>query len=166
MIEKSNRIGGMAASFELFNQIVDIGPHRFFSTDPRVNTLWLEVVEKDYKMVNRTTRILYQKKFFDYPLKPFDALIKLGVFKTIQCIGSYLYYKIFPHKANHTFEGWVTNRFGKKLYNTFFKSYTEKLWGIPCTELNAEFAQQRIKKFSLGAAIISAFKLNNNKHKT
>ncbi|MCX8480926.1 MAG: NAD(P)-binding protein, partial [Sediminibacterium sp.] len=166
LIEKSNRIGGMAASFELFNQIVDIGPHRFFSTDRRVNTLWLEVVEKDYKMVNRTTRILYQKKFFDYPLKPFDALIKLGVFKTIQCIGSYLYYKIFPHKANHTFEGWVTNRFGKKLYKTFFKSYTEKLWGIPCTELNAEFAQQRIKKFSLGAAIISAFKLNNNKHKT
>lgn len=166
LIEKSSAIGGMAQSFELFEQIVDVGPHRFFSTDTRVNKLWLEIVEKKYKMVNRKTRIFYKNKFFDYPLKPFDALLKLGILTTIQCVISYIYARIFPHAAIHTFEGWVSNRFGKKLYSIFFKSYTEKLWGIPCSELNAEFAQQRIKKFSLGEAIISAFKLSKKKHKT
>ena len=166
LIEKSNRIGGMAASFELFNQIVDIGPHRFFSTDTRVNSLWLEVVGKNYKMVNRKTRILYKKKFFEYPLKPFDALLKLGFFTSISCVLSYLWVKIFPIKDNDNFTGWVTNRFGKKLFSLFFKSYTEKLWGIPCSKLNAEFAQQRIKNFSLMVAITSAFKKSKKTHKT
>jgi protoporphyrinogen oxidase len=167
ILEKSNYLGGMARSFELFGQIVDLGPHRFFSNDTRVNKLWLEVIGKDYKMVNRVTRIFYKKRFFDYPLKPTNALFNLGLFETLFCLFSYFRYKLFPNPNTTTFEGWVTNRFGKRLYNIFFKGYTEKLWGIPCDKLTSEFAQQRIKKFSLGEAILNALKLKNNKnHKT
>jgi len=167
ILEKSNNFGGMARSFELFDQIVDLGPHRFFSNDTRVNKLWLEVIEGEYKMVNRVTRIFYKNKFFDYPLKPFNALFNLGLFETLFCLLSYFRYKILPDPNISTFEGWVTNRFGKRLYNIFFKGYTEKLWGIPCDRLTSEFAQQRIKKFSLGEALMSALKLKKyNNHKT
>lgn len=166
VFEKSSYVGGMARSFNLFDQIVDIGPHRFFSNDPRVNKIWLEVVGNEYKMVDRTTRIFYKNKFFHYPLKPVNALSNLGVLSTFLCISSYFYYKLFPIKDVDTFEAWVTNRFGKKLYDIFFKSYTEKLWGIPCDKLTSDFAKQRIKKFSLGEAILSSLKFNRKKHKT
>jgi protoporphyrinogen oxidase len=166
ILERSNFVGGMARSFELYNQIVDVGPHRFFSNDTRVNKLWLEVIGKDYKMVDRLTRIYYKNKYFDYPLKPLNALFTLGIFESILCVLNYFYYKIFPNKNIDTFEGWVTNRFGSRLYNIFFKGYTEKLWGIPCENLTAEFAKQRIKKFSLGEAIISALNFSKTKHKT
>ena len=166
VFEKSSYVGGMARSFSLFDQIVDIGPHRFFSNDPRINKIWLEVVGNEYKMVNRTTRILYKNKFFNYPLKPLNALFNLGLFNTILCISSYFYYKVFPIKNLDTFESWVTNRFGKKLYDIFFKSYTEKLWGISCDKLTSDFAKQRIKKFSLGEAILSALRFKKNNHKT
>ena len=157
----------MARSLELFDQIVDVGPHRFFSNDTRVNKLWLEVIEGEYKMVNRITRIFYKNKFFDYPLKPLNALFNLGLFETLFCLLSYFKYKLFPDTNIATFEGWVTNRFGKRLYNIFFKGYTEKLWGIPCDKLTSEFVQQRIKKFSLGEALTNALSLRkNNKHKT
>jgi protoporphyrinogen oxidase len=164
--EKTTEVGGMARSFKLFDRIVDLGPHRFFSNDTRVNKLWLEVIENNYKMVNRTTRIFYKNKFFDYPLKPFKALILLGFKESILCLFSYFNSLCFPYKNANTFETWVSNRFGKRLYRIFFKGYTEKLWGIKCELLTAEFAQQRIKKFSLGEAIISAFKVNKTKHKT
>jgi protoporphyrinogen oxidase len=166
LFESSDTVGGMARSFNLFGQIVDLGPHRFFSSDTRVNKLWLEVVGKNYKMVDRTTRIFYKKKYFHYPLRPFNALFNLGIFETFLCIVSYFKARIMPIKNTDSFESWVTNRFGSRLYNIFFKSYTEKLWGISCEKLTSEFAQQRIKKFSLGEAILSAIRLNKNKHKT
>lgn len=166
LIEISDQVGGMARSFNLFNQIVDVGPHRFFSSDPRVNSLWLEVVERDYKMVNRTTRIYYDNKFFNYPLKAFNALWNLGIWETILCLGSYFYAKILPQKNINNFESWVISRFGSRLYSIFFKDYTEKLWGISCTKLGIEFAEQRIKKFSLWEAIVSLFPHGKNKHKT
>jgi protoporphyrinogen oxidase len=164
--ERTSEVGGMARSFKLFNRTVDLGPHRFFSNDTRVNKLWLEVIGNNYKMVNRITRIFYKNKFFDYPLKPFKALILLGFTESFLCLFSYFNSLIFPIKNADTFESWVSNRFGKRLYRIFFKGYTEKLWGIKCESLTAEFAQQRIKKFSLGEAIISAFKVNKLKHKT
>jgi protoporphyrinogen oxidase len=117
-------------------------------------------------MVNRITRIFYKNKFFDYPLKPFKALILLGFTESFLCLFSYFNSFLFPIKNTDSFESWVSNRFGKRLYRIFFKGYTEKLWGIKCESLTAEFAQQRIKKFSLGEAIISAFKYNKIKHKT
>lgn len=166
VFELSPSVGGMAKTIELWNQKVDIGPHRFFSNDTRVNELWLEVVGKDYEMVDRLTRIYYNKKFFHYPIKAFNALTNLGIFKAASCMMYYGIEKISPTKDISTFEGWVTNRFGKKLYQVFFKTYTEKLWGIPCNILDADFAAQRIKKFSLGEAIKSALFGNSGKHKT
>lgn len=164
--EAGNSVGGMSKTIELWNQKVDIGPHRFFSSDTRVNELWLEVVGHDYDMVNRLTRIYYNKRFFHYPIKAMNALTNLGIFKAAACIIYYGLEKISPTKDISTFEGWVTNRFGKKLYQVFFKTYTEKLWGIPCNVLDADFAAQRIKKFSLGEAIKTALFGNSGKHKT
>ena len=164
--EASSAVGGMAKTIDLWNQKIDIGPHRFFSNDTRINELWLEVAGKDYEMVDRLTRIYYNKRFFHYPIKAFDALKNLGLFTAASCVVSYGMEKISPTKDVSTFEGWVTNRFGKKLYSIFFKTYTEKLWGIPCNILDADFAAQRIKKFSLGEAMKTALFGNSGKHKT
>lgn len=165
IVEISNEVGGMARSINIFDRVVDIGPHRFFSNDTRINKFWLEVVGDEYKMINRLTRIYYKKKFFNYPLKPFNALFNLGIIMSILCVFSYLKYLIFPKKDTSNFSNWITNRFGYKLYSIFFKSYTYKLWGISPDELSSEFAKQRIKDFSLGEAIKQLFKKNNN-HKT
>ncbi len=166
LLEASSEVGGMAKSFKLWNQIVDLGPHRFFSSDPRVNEVWLEVIEGDYVMVSRLTRIYYRKIFFDYPLKAFNALKGLGVFEAFLCVMSYAKAKLNPEKDETTFEGWVSNRFGKRLFGIFFKSYSEKLWGISCRDLDADFAAQRIKKLSLYEAIKSAVFGSGGKHKT
>lgn len=166
LYEASNSVGGMSKTIDLWNQKVDIGPHRFFSSDSRINELWLEVVKNDYEMVNRLTRIYYKGKFFNYPIKAFNALKNLGPFTAVRCIFDYFIEKFNSKRDLSTFEGWVINRFGKKLYTIFFKTYTEKLWGIPCNILDADFAAQRIKKFSLGEAIKTAILGNSGKHKT
>jgi len=165
--EASSRIGGLAATLTLWNQKVDIGPHRFFSTDRKVNALWLEVVGDDYEMVDRLTRIYYENKFYSYPIRIFNALSNLGIFEASRCVFSYLGERFFATKQDGSFETWVQNRFGKRLFEVFFKNYTEKLWGISCKELDADFAAQRIKKLSLYEAIKNAV-LNGkgNKHKT
>lgn len=165
--EVQDAAGGMSRTIPLWGQKVDIGSHRFFSSDPRVNALWLEMVGNKYDMVNRLSRIYYNRTFFNYPLQAWNALFGLGIFKSIHCIASYGIARIFPPKDQTTFQGWVTSRFGKKLFEIFFKSYSEKLWGITCTELDADFAAQRIKKFSLSEAIKSAFvKPGKGKHMT
>lgn len=167
IFENSNCVGGMSRTIDLWGQLVDMGPHRFFSNDTRVNSFWLEVIKDDYLMVNRITRIYYKKKFFHYPLKPFNALTNLGLIESIKCLCSYLFV-LFKNKNNKfdTFESWVVNRFGRRLFEIFFKSYSEKLWGLDCKELDSDFAAQRIKKLSLLEAIKSAFFGNNSKHKT
>lgn len=166
VFEASDSVGGMAKSINLWGYTVDIGPHRFFSSDNRVNQAWLEVVGKDYEMVDRLTRIYYKKKFFYYPLKALNALGNLGIFEAALCFLSYLKEKINPTKDDGSFESWVTGRFGSRLFSIFFKTYTEKLWGISCKDLDADFAAQRIKKFSLGEAIKNALFGNSGKHKT
>lgn len=167
VFEASEKLGGMSASLRLWNQTVDLGPHRFFSFDQKVNSLWLEIAGDNYTEVSRLTRIYYRGKFFHYPLKAFNAIFQLGFFRSFIAIGSYFLQKIAPSKDNSTFEGWVTRRFGRKLYETFFKTYSEKLWGIECSQLDADFASQRIKKLSLGAAIRSTFSSRSkNKHQT
>ena len=100
-------------------------------------------------------RIFYNKKFFHYPLKPFEALVKLGPVEGVRIVLSYLRWRLFPYRDVDTFEQWVTNRFGQRLFRIFFKSYTEKVWGIPCTELKAEWAAQRIKNLTLGSALLN-----------
>ena len=170
--EASSSVGGMSKTIKLWEQLVDLGPHRFFSQDPRVNKVLFEILEKDYTIVNRTTRILYNNFFFDYPLKPFNALKGLGIFESIKCLVSYLTSKIknILFKQNveiNSFENWVRDRFGTRLFEIFFKTYSEKLWGISCKDLDSDFAAQRIKKLSLFEAIKSAiFKNKKNKHKT
>jgi protoporphyrinogen oxidase len=165
--EASSSVGGMARSFELWGQTVDLGPHRYFSRDKRVNQLWLEVVGNDYAMVNRTTRILHKGRFFNYPLDALDALPKLGLVEALRCGLSYAKEKTRRSSTGDSFESWVCQRFGKRLFEIFFKSYSEKLWGIPCSELDADFAAQRIKKFSLGAAIQGALRARNRaQHRT
>lgn len=167
VFETTDLPGGLSRSFELWGQIVDLGPHRFFSRDPRVNQLWLEVVEKDFRMVDRLTRIYYNKRFFHYPLKPTNALWNLGFLTSLLCVLSYLRQKVFPQRVDsNSFEGWVVERFGRKLYKIFFKSYSEKLWGIDCTDLDSDFAAQRIKKFSLFEAIKNSLGLAKVEHKT
>ncbi len=167
LYEAAPHVGGMSASFDLWNQIVDIGPHRFFSSDPRVNELWLEVIERDYVMVNRLTRIFYRNRFFYYPLKAFNALWNLGFIRAAMCVLSYAWRRLAPYKDESNFEAWVSNRFGDRLYRIFFKTYSEKLWGIRCDDLDADFAAQRIKKLSLYEAIKKAlFQGKGNKHKT
>jgi protoporphyrinogen oxidase len=130
-----------------------------------VNELWLEVAKKDYTMVKRTTHILYNGKFFSYPLKPMNVFKNLGLLTTIECVFSYLRQKLIPIAPKDDFETWVTNRFGKKLYQIFFKTYSEKLWGIPCNNLASDFAAQRIKKLSLFEAVKNALSISTN-HKT
>jgi protoporphyrinogen oxidase len=165
--EKSDRVGGLSKSIDLWDQRVDLGPHRFFSQDRDINELWLEVVGQNYDIVDRQTRIYYKKRFFDYPIKAFNALQGLGIIEAVRCVLSYMGERLVPTPDTSTFEGWVTSRFGKRLYTIFFKTYSEKLWGIPCTELDSDFAAQRIKKLSLFEAIKNAlFQSKKNKHAT
>jgi len=165
--EAQSSVGGMAKTIPLWGQLVDLGPHRFFSSDARVNRLWLELAGRDYSMVSRLTRIYYNNTFFDYPIKPFNALINLGIFESALCVMSYLFEKVSPTKETATFEGWIKSRFGARLFGIFFKSYSEKLWGIKCNELDSDFATQRIKKLSFFEAVKEALLGNrDSKHKT
>lgn len=167
VLEADATVGGMARSIKLWGQTVDVGPHRFFSSDRVVNELWLDVVGCDYAMVKRQTRILYQGRLFKYPLEAFDALGKMGLLKAVDCLVSYGMELSSPTTQDGSFEAWVCSRFGRKLFETFFKSYSEKLWGISCRELDADFAAQRIKKFSLLAAVKGAFSAKSQKkHRT
>ena len=165
--EASHSVGGLAKSIELWGQTVDIGPHRFFSSDTRVNSLWLEVVKDDYAMVSRLTRILYNGRLYHYPIKALDALSKLGFLEATRCMLSFGAERLYPTRDTSTFEGWVCSRFGRRLYEIFFETYSEKLWGIKCNELDADFAAQRIKKLSLWEAARAALFGDKGKtHKT
>jgi protoporphyrinogen oxidase len=168
VFEASDAVGGLARTIERWGHKVDLGPHRFFSNDPRVNRLWLEVVGPDYHLVNRLTRIYYGGRFFNYPLRPGNALRNMGLVSAARCLASYCKEKLLPeHSAGEpTFESWVVRRFGRRLYEMFFRPYNEKLWGIPCRELDADFAAQRIKKFSLGEAVKNALGIGRQQHKT
>lgn len=168
--EASSQVGGLARSIDLWGRRVDVGPHRFFSTDARVNRFWLDIVGSDYHLINRLTRIHYDDKLFEYPLKPLDVFRKLGLFETTQTLCSYAKQVVLNNREADTkpsFESWVVKRFGNRLYQKFFKSYSEKLWGIPCTELSEDFAAQRIRKLTLRNAIASAlFRKSRNQHRT
>ncbi len=167
VFEAGTSVGGMAKTIALWNQKVDLGPHRFFSNDSRINKLWLEVIGQDYEMVSRLTRIYYKKKFFYYPLRPFNAFFQLGLREVIRCLWSFAKQRFKPKTNATSFEQWVVSRFGRRLFEIFFKTYSEKLWGISCQDLDSDFAAQRIKKLSLFEAVKNAFfKDRHSKHKT
>jgi len=149
-------VGGISRTATYKGFHFDIGGHRFFSKSKAVEDLWTEILPNDMLTRPRSSRIFYGGKFFSYPLKPIEALLKLGIFKSILCVLSWLKARLFPIRNPRNFEEWVSNQFGKRLFNTFFKSYTEKVWGMSCKEISADWAAQRIKGLSLGSAIKNA----------
>ena len=156
VLEAGKIVGGIARTESHNGYRFDIGGHRFFTKVKEVEQVWEEVMGDDFITVPRLSRIHYRDKFYDYPLKPMNALRNLGPVETVLIIGSLLRYQLFPHRKEETFEHWVTNRFGHRLYSHFFKSYTEKVWGVPCTEIRADWAAQRIKNLSLTKAVWNA----------
>lgn len=157
VLEATNAIGGISQTVERNGWRFDIGGHRFFSKLDEIRDLWVEMLEPEEWLTRpRSSRIYYEGKFFDYPLKPFNALRQLGVIEAIRCMSSFAACRIRPPKPQDNFETWVAARFGWRLYRTFFKSYTEKVWGVPATSLSADWAAQRIKNLSLWSAVSSA----------
>ncbi|MFQ5422144.1 MAG: NAD(P)-binding protein, partial [Anaerolineae bacterium] len=157
VIEKLDKVGGIARTENYKGYHFDMGGHRFFTKSKEVNEFWHEVMGDDFLTRPRLSRIYYDKKYFDYPLKPMNALTGLGIWRSFLVGMSYLRWQVFPYKQEESFEEWVTNRFGKRLFQTFFKSYTEKVWGISTSELKAEWAAQRIKNLDLKTALINMF---------
>jgi protoporphyrinogen oxidase len=163
VLEKDHTLGGISRTVNYKDYHFDIGGHRFFTKIKEVEDIWKEVLGADFLRRKRLSRIYYNNKFFYYPLRPFNALLGLGIWNSFLIAASYLYTKLLPSKEENTFEQWVSNRFGKRLFNIFFKTYTEKVWGIPCSEIRAEWAAQRIKGLSLITALKDALiKSRNN----
>lgn len=167
VIEKENQVGGISKTVNFDGYYFDLGGHRFFTKSKDVQQTWEEVLGDDFLTRPRLSRIYYQNRFFNYPIKASNALMNLSPITVAEVLFSYAKVQLFPKKDEKTFEDWVSNRFGKRLYEIFFKTYTEKVWGIQCTQIEAEWAAQRIKGLSLSSAIIAAlFGNRGNKIKT
>ena len=151
-------VGGISRTVVRGGFRFDIGGHRFFSKSDEVTQWWKRRLPNDVIRVRRMSRIYYRGRFFDYPLKPWNALSGLGLFTSILCLASYLWARLFPRRPELSFEDWVSNRFGRRLFSIFFKTYTEKVWGMPTSQLSADWAAQRIKGLSLSKAVINAFR--------
>jgi protoporphyrinogen oxidase len=157
VLEKDSMLGGISRTVEYKGFHFDIGGHRFFTKVAAVEKMWREVLpQADFLHCRRLSRIYYNRKFFFYPLKPVNALFGLGVFNSLLIVLSYAWAQLFPQKPEDNFESWVSNRFGKRLYRTFFKTYTEKVWGMPAHTIAADWAAQRIKGLSLLVAVKNA----------
>lgn len=157
IVEKDSVVGGISRTVRYKDYRFDIGGHRFFTKVERVNEMWREVLGDDFIKRARLSHIYYKRKFFLYPIKPLDVLFKLGLWESFLAGLSYFKAKIFMRPKEESFEDYIVNNFGWRLYNTFFKSYTEKVWGIPCTNIKAAWAAQRIKGLSLTSLIKTAF---------
>jgi protoporphyrinogen oxidase len=149
-------VGGISRTDQYKGYRFDIGGHRFFSKSDEVNRLWREILGEELLTRSRMSRIYYDRKFFHYPLKPVNALLTLGAWRSLRIGLSYLKAKLAPRKPERSFEDWVVNRFGRELFEIFFKSYTEKVWGMPTSTITAEWAAQRIQNLSLVKAVTSA----------
>jgi len=149
-------VGGISRTVNYKGYLFDIGGHRFFSKSQEVENLWSELLPNDMLDRPRSSRIYYNRKFFAYPIKAFDALLKMNFFESVMCVLSYAKTKIAPIKNPTNVEDWVSNQFGFRLYSIFFKTYTEKVWGMSCRDISADWAAQRIKGLSLSSAIWNA----------
>ncbi len=159
-------VGGISRTVEHKGFRFDIGGHRFFSKSQEVVALWNEILPDDFIQRPRMSRIYYEGKFYSYPLRAFEALGNLGIIRSTLCMLSFAKAKAFPNKNVKSFEDWTINQFGHKLYSIFFKTYTEKVWGMPCDEMSADWAAQRIKGLSLGAAVLDGLKRSLGLNKT
>ena len=157
VLEADSQVGGISRTVERDGWRFDIGGHRFFTKVKEVEALWHEILpDEDFLLRPRMSRIYYDGKYFDYPLKASNALKNLGIVEAVLCVLSYLWARVRPPKDQTNYEGWLVARFGWRLYRTFFKTYTEKVWGIPVSEMPADWAAQRVKSLSLGNAIVNA----------
>jgi protoporphyrinogen oxidase len=156
VLEADDIVGGIARTAQYKGFRFDIGGHRFFTKMQVVEDLWREILGPEFISVPRLSRIHYNGRFFDYPLKLANAFRGLGPINSLRIVLSYVKWHYQPYPIEENFEQWVTNRFGRRLYEIFFKTYTEKVWGIPCSEIRAEWAAQRIQGLSLARAILNA----------
>lgn len=156
ILEKNSEPGGLCRTLNFHGYLFDIGGHRFLSKSREINDLWQEVMGDDMLRVKRMSRIFYRRKFFNYPLSFFNTFWNLGPIESMLCVGSYLCAKFNKSLQNNTFEGWAINHFGRRLYNIFFKSYTEKVWARTCATISSDWAIQRIRGLSLKIAIQNA----------
>ena len=163
-----DHVGGISRTEQYKGFRFDVGGHRFFSKSSEIEAMWDEILGDQLIVRPRKSRIFYNGKLFDYPLRALDALTKLGFTESFLCLASYVRSRLFPIHRPETFEQWVTNQFGHRLYSIFFESYTEKVWGMKCKEISADWAAQRIKGLSLGTAIRTALtpKWLTRKHNT
>ena len=160
------KVGGISRTSEYKGYRFDIGGHRFFSKNKEIEELWTLWLEDDLLKVARLSRILYRGKYFDYPLKASNAFRNLGLIETVHCLAYWLYSQWKPRRPEASFEDWVINRFGHRLYSIFFKTYTEKVWGMSCSDISADWAAQRIKNLNLFKAGLNALGLRWNKGET
>lgn len=151
-------VGGIARTVHYKDFRFDIGGHRFFSKNASVTAWWRKRLPDDLLQVKRLSRIYYGGKYYHYPLKPLNALCNLGLWTSLRCLASYVWIRLFPIRPETSFQDWVSNRFGRVLFSIFFKSYTEKVWGIPCDRLSADWAAQRIRNLSIVSALWNAIK--------
>ena len=150
------QVGGISRTVSHKGYLFDIGGHRFFSKSKAVVDLWDEILPDDFIDRPRLSRIYYKGKYYAYPLKAFEALKNLGLMQSAACVASYLYARARPVKEAKSFHDWVRNQFGERLFSIFFKTYTEKVWGMSCDDISADWAAQRIKGLDLGSAIKDA----------
>ncbi len=156
LFERDAAPGGLCRTLDFDGYLFDIGGHRFLTKSADINQLWHSVMGNDMLHVKRLSRIYYRKRFFNYPLSFFNSFWNLGPFESMRCVASYFKDHFFPTGNDATFEGWITNRFGRRLYEIFFNTYTEKVWAVACKDLSADWAVQRIKGLSLRVALQQA----------
>ncbi len=156
--ENSKYVGGISRTEEYKGFRFDIGGHRFFSKSNEINMLWKKILPNNFTVRNRKSRIFFNKKFFNYPLDLFEVIFKLGIFESLICFFSFIKAKIFPIKKPKSYHDWIYNNFGERLYLNFFKSYTEKVWGISCDDISADWAAQRIKGLNFKEILFQSIK--------
>lgn len=164
VLEADDVVGGISRTIERDGWRFDVGGHRFFTKVSRVEALWHEILPNgEFLLRPRQSRILYRGKFYDYPLRPLGALRNLGAAEAARCVLSYVWARLRPPADQSHLEGWVAARFGYRLYRHFFKTYNEKVWGMPATEIQADWAAQRIKDLSLATAVLGGLRLGRNR---
>ena len=162
VFESDKTVGGQSRTVTFRGCRIDLGGHRFFTKVPEIEAIWHEILGDDLLVRKRISRIYYRDRFFDYPLKPVNALTGLGLNDAVRVMASYLHARLFPRADESTFDVWVRNRFGQHLFEIFFKTYTEKVWGMPCSEISADWAAQRIKDLDLIAVLKNSILRNSN----
>lgn len=156
VLEQSSHMGGISRTEAYKGYLFDIGGHRFYTKVPEIEALWREVLGVDFRPTKRLSRIFYDGKFYKYPLELFDTLGNIGLLESLRSLGSYLAAHLTPHTEAATLEDWVVHRFGRRLFERFFRTYTEKVWGVPCDQIGADWAAQRIQGLSLRKTIAHA----------